>query len=89
MLIDLDRFGEVNKRFDHTVGDELIARSGSVIRMILRTEDVGARLGGDEFAIVLPYTERVDAARVVTRLAARLRALSGPPHGAFLSLIHI
>ncbi|MEO1699169.1 MAG: GGDEF domain-containing protein [Planctomycetota bacterium] len=83
IVIDLDRFGEVNKRYDHTVGDQLIARAGSVIRMSLREEDVGARLGGDEFAIVLPYTERVDAARVVTRLAGRFRALSGPPPASF------
>ncbi|WP_419190281.1 GGDEF domain-containing protein [Saltatorellus ferox] len=79
VLVDLDRFGEVNKAYDHTVGDELIARAGSVIRMSLRTEDVGARIGGDEFALILPYTQRVDAARVVTRLAGRFRALSGPP----------
>lgn len=79
VLVDLDGFGQVNKSYDHTVGDELIARAGSVIRMSLRTEDVGARLGGDEFALILPYTQRVDAARVVTRLAGRFRALSGPP----------
>ncbi|MEM6674440.1 MAG: GGDEF domain-containing protein [Planctomycetota bacterium] len=79
VLVDLDAFGAVNKQYDHTVGDEIIARAGSVIRMSLRAEDVGGRLGGDEFALVLPYTQRVDAARVVTRLAGRFRALSGPP----------
>ena len=79
VLVDLDNFGQVNKCYDHTVGDELIARAGSVIRMSLRTEDVGARIGGDEFALILPYTQRVDAARVVTRFLGRFRALSGPP----------
>jgi len=85
VLIDLDRFGDVNKRYDHTVGDQIIARAGSVIRMTLREEDVAARLGGDEFAIILPFTQRVDAARVVSRLAGRFRALSGPPPAAFRS----
>ena len=81
VLVDMDDFGQVNKRYDHMVGDELIMRAGSVIRMSLRTEDVGARIGGDEFALILPYTQRVDAARVVSRLAGRFRALSGPaPH---------
>lgn len=79
VLVDLDRFGEVNKRYDHTVGDDLIARAGSVIRMSLRAEDVGARIGGDEFALILPYTQKVAAARVVSRLTGRFRALSGPP----------
>lgn len=83
VLVDMDRFGEVNKRYDHTVGDQLISRAGSVIRMSLRAEDVGARIGGDEFALILPYTQRVDAARVVSRLAGRFRALSGPPPAQF------
>lgn len=83
VLVDLDRFGEVNKAYDHTVGDELIARSGSVIRMTLRAEDVGARIGGDEFALILPYTHRVAAARVVSRLTAKFKALSGPAPSHF------
>lgn len=78
VLVDLDRFGRVNKDFDHTVGDELIARTGSVILRCLRAEDVGARLGGDEFAVALPYTQPVDAARVVQRLLGEIHGLSGP-----------
>lgn len=81
VLIDLDDFGRINKEFDHTVGDEVIARAGETIRTSLREEDIGARIGGDEFALILPFTSRVDAARVVSRLAARIRGLSGPPTG--------
>ena len=77
-LLDLDEFGMVNKDFDHVVGDEVIERVGGVVRENLRAEDVGARIGGDEFAVILPYTGRVDAARVVQRLRAEVRALSGP-----------
>lgn len=78
VLLDLDDFGRVNKQFDHTVGDQLITRVGSVVRRSLRAEDVGGRLGGDEFAIVLPYTRKVDAARVVNRLRDEIGALAGP-----------
>jgi len=77
VLIDLDQFGAINKRFDHTVGDLLIAKVGEVIRHTLRTEDVAGRIGGDEFAAVLPYTGRVDAAHVVRRLRDAIAALSG------------
>jgi diguanylate cyclase (GGDEF)-like protein len=77
VLIDLDEFGAVNKRFDHTVGDLLIAKVGDVIRQTLRTEDVAGRIGGDEFAAVLPYTGRVDAAHVVRRLRDAIATLSG------------
>ena len=77
VLVDLDHFGSVNKDFDHTVGDQVITRVGAVVRSTLRAEDVGGRLGGDEFAVVLPYTRRVDAARVVSRLCEDIRSLSG------------
>jgi diguanylate cyclase (GGDEF)-like protein len=80
-VIDLDRFGRVNKDFDHMVGDELIARTGSVIQRCLRTEDVGGRIGGDEFGVALPYTQPVDAARVIQRLLGEIHGLTGElPH---------
>ena len=82
MLIDLDHFGKVNKQHDHTVGDLIIARVGSVIRNALRTEDVAGRLGGDEFAVLLPYTKKVDAAHVVQRLLDGIKELSGRLPGA-------
>ena len=82
VLMDLDRFGQINKRYDHTVGDEVIARVGQAVRKSLRAEDIAGRLGGDEFAVVLPYTRRVDAARVVERLCTEVHRLSGPFPGA-------
>ncbi|MHC4892790.1 MAG: GGDEF domain-containing protein [Planctomycetota bacterium] len=75
-LVDLDNFGMVNKQFDHTVGDELIARVGGAIRRLLRAEDVAGRLGGDEFAVLLPFTAPSDAAAVVERLRAEIADLS-------------
>jgi diguanylate cyclase (GGDEF)-like protein len=82
VLIDLDKFGLINKEHDHTVGDILIAQAGEIIRRTLRTEDVAGRIGGDEFAVVLPYTHKVDAARVVGRLVEEIQKLSGRPRGA-------
>lgn len=77
VLLDLDRFGQVNKDFDHTVGDLVIARVGRAVRESLRTEDVAGRLGGDEFALILPFAGPLEAASAVHRLASTLRALSG------------
>jgi diguanylate cyclase (GGDEF)-like protein len=85
-LIDLDRFGQFNKLYDHTVGDRVLARVGDAIRGALRAEDVAGRLGGDEFAVLLPYTRKVDAARVVHRLGARIRAASGRIGGAEVAI---
>ena len=82
VLLDLDKFGTVNKRHDHTVGDAIIAKVGEVIRRNLRTEDVAGRLGGDEFAVLLPYTGKLNAASVVSRLRAAIAKLSGRFEGA-------
>jgi len=82
VLLDLDRFGTINKELDHTIGDLVIAQVGEVVRKSLRTEDVAGRLGGDEFAAVLPYTRRADAATVVERLREGIKRLSGRPVGA-------
>lgn len=77
IICDLDDFGQINKHFDHTVGDEVIARVGQAIRANLRAEDTAGRMGGDEFAILLPYTKPIDAARAVNRLRDTIYALTG------------
>lgn len=82
ILIDLDDFGLVNKQHDHTVGDRIITSVGEVIHRTLRAEDVAGRLGGDEFAVLLPYTRRRDAAKVVSRLRDEIHALTGDFPGA-------
>lgn len=82
VLVDLDRFGAVNKQFDHTVGDRILTRVGEAIRDTLRAEDVAGRIGGDEFAVLLPYTRKVDAAHVTRRLLEKIHAVSGRVVGA-------
>jgi diguanylate cyclase (GGDEF)-like protein len=86
VIADLDRFGQFNKRYDHTVGDRVLSRVGDAIRSALRAEDVAGRLGGDEFGCILPYTRKADAARVVQRLRERIRSVSGRVGGADLAI---
>ncbi len=76
IILDLDHFGQINKQFDHTVGDLVISRVGEAIRRELRAEDVAGRLGGDEFAVLLPYTRKLDGARVVSRIRAQVANLT-------------
>ncbi len=54
LLMDLDRFKEINDSLGHFNGDLVIERVGKRLRTVLREGDVVARLGGDEFAMLLP-----------------------------------
>lgn len=70
LLIDLDRFKEINDTFGHHYGDELLSQIGPRLTGVLRKVDTVARLGGDEFAVLLPDVGSVDNALIV---AAKFR----------------
>jgi diguanylate cyclase len=71
LLIDLDRFKEVNDTLGHHVGDQLLAQIGPRLSAALRGADTVARLGGDEFAVLLPDVDGLTGALDV---ASRLRS---------------
>ncbi|MGH2459853.1 MAG: putative bifunctional diguanylate cyclase/phosphodiesterase, partial [Chloroflexota bacterium] len=57
LILDLDRFKEVNDTFGHQYGDRLLQETASRLRGVLRESDTIARLGGDELAVLLPDTD--------------------------------
>ncbi|MGL4439312.1 MAG: sensor domain-containing protein, partial [Bosea sp. (in: a-proteobacteria)] len=54
LLLDLDRFKEVNDSLGHAAGDELLGKVGRIINRIIGHDCFLARLGGDEFAVIVP-----------------------------------
>jgi diguanylate cyclase (GGDEF)-like protein len=75
LMLDLDRFKDVNDSYGHRAGDQLLAQVGARLRESLRGDDALARLGGDEFAILLDDSGYDEALHAAARLA---RALAEP-----------
>ena len=78
LLLDLDRFKEVNDRYGHAAGDEVLAAVGDVLTTALRGSDFVGRYGGEELVVLLPDTDREGAVRVAEKLRASIEAIEPP-----------
>jgi|SRR5665647_415355 len=72
LMLDLDKFKDVNDSLGHHIGDLLLVEVGARLREHLRAGDVLARLGGDEFAVLLEDAGHDQATDVAVRLRAAL-----------------
>jgi len=70
--IDCDNFKQVNDRYGHHVGDEVLRIVARTMGRKLRASDLPARLGGDEFAVMLPETSAESCRLVVEMMQQRL-----------------
>ena len=73
LLVDIDHFKQINDRFGHDAGDQVLKEVARRIVSSLREVDLAARYGGEEFAILLPHTSKKDARIVAERLLSNLR----------------
>jgi len=79
VILDLHRFKEVNDKYGHPRGDEVLRAAATTLQKALRTSDSAFRIGGDEFALLLPQTDAAQAIalsrRIETVFAETLRPL--------------
>jgi len=79
VILDLHRFKEVNDKYGHPRGDEVLRAAATTLQKALRTSDSAFRIGGDEFALLLPQTDAAQALalgrRIETVFAETLRPL--------------
>ncbi|MFA9409828.1 MAG: putative bifunctional diguanylate cyclase/phosphodiesterase [Deltaproteobacteria bacterium] len=73
LILDMDRFKEINDMLGHEIGDKLLVEAARRIRASVRDQDTVARLGGDEFAVVLEgVSEAKEVLPVIERIIASL-----------------
>ncbi|MFZ1866816.1 MAG: EAL domain-containing protein [Polyangiales bacterium] len=77
LVLDMDRFKEINDTLGHELGDKLLIEAGRRIRDSVRDQDTVARLGGDEFAIILEgVSEAKEVLAVIERITQSLSELN-------------
>lgn len=83
VMLDIDQFKQVNDRFGHPTGDEVLCRLVHLCQNQMRANDLLGRYGGDEFAILMPETSVERARQAAERLLVEIRKISiGRPEGA-------
>jgi diguanylate cyclase (GGDEF)-like protein len=86
VMLDIDDFKQVNDRYGHQQGDEVLAQVAGVLRGLSRDLDAPARYGGEELAVVLPQTDADGAALLAERMREAVEALQVPRVGGGGSL---
>jgi diguanylate cyclase (GGDEF)-like protein len=74
VMIDLDRFKQINDEHGHAVGDQVLANVGRLLRDSVRVIDVPGRYGGEELCVILPNTPIEGALKFAETLRAKIEA---------------
>ncbi len=72
VIVDLDHFGALNRRYGRATGDAVLREAALLLKLTLRESDILARLGGDAFGAILPETDTGPAARAAERVRRAL-----------------
>lgn len=81
VLIDIDRFKDINDRYGHTIGDEVVEEFARLLKACLRDVDTPGRYGGDEFGVVMPDTRWEEAIVAAERLRRQVVAFAFSTRG--------
>ena len=89
LVADIDRFKQINDRFGHAAGDQVLERVAQVLRDSTRTPDVVARIGGEEFAVLLSQATREDGIDVAERIRHDMTRMVPPEWGPIAVTVSI
>jgi diguanylate cyclase (GGDEF)-like protein len=77
-MLDLDHFKQINDRFGHAKGDEVLAAVGAALRSCWRASDFAGRFGGEELLVLLPDTSAKDAVVLAERIRETIASIRVP-----------
>lgn len=72
MMVDIDFFKSINDTYGHSMGDEVLRRTGLLLHSVTREEDIVCRYGGEEFSILLPGVDLEEAEATAEEIRSRL-----------------
>jgi diguanylate cyclase (GGDEF)-like protein len=72
-VVDLDHFKQINDRYGHSVGDQVLVRAAQLLSKVLRASDIIVRSGGEEFLVLMPRTDVNAAAAGCDRIRSAIR----------------
>lgn len=81
MMIDIDDFKDINDRYGHLAGDNVLAETGRIIKESVRETDTVARYGGEEIVVVMPDAHIESAAYKAELIRRRIESKDFPGHG--------
>lgn len=76
ITMDIDNFKNINDKFGHQIGDEILKLVSSNIISELRKSDISARVGGEEFSIVLPNTDLDKAISIAEKIRIKIKNIA-------------
>lgn len=81
MLADVDQFKQINDRYGHDAGDQVLKKVANLLKSRFRTTDYCMRIGGDEFALLLMDGQEGDTERIRSKVRYMNRILQEPDDG--------
>lgn len=78
MMVDIDFFKPINDNYGHSMGDEVLRKTGALLNEMTRKEDIVCRYGGEEFAILMPGLPIEDAEAAAESIRIRMSEMQFP-----------
>ncbi|WP_222564298.1 sensor domain-containing diguanylate cyclase [Novilysobacter antarcticus] len=89
LLIDVDRFKQINDQHGHGAGDATLRELAERMRRVMRPHDHVGRRGGDEFAVLLPETTHAEALAIAERLRSEVEQIRLPDYPGVVPTVSI